>query len=97
HHQLGLALVRKGDKAGQIAALKKTLELDPVNAGAKETLGSLSAASGKDDRHETEAIENYIREGKLKEVEPLLASYVGKRPDSSWGWYALGYCLFGQQ
>ncbi|PYV33924.1 MAG: hypothetical protein DMG09_21715, partial [Acidobacteria bacterium] len=43
------------------------------------------------------AIENYIREGKLKEVEPLLASYVGKRPDSSWGWYALGYCLFGQQ
>jgi len=97
HHQLGLALVRKGDKAGAIAALKKTLELDPVNAVAKETLESLSAASGKDDPHETEAIENYIREGKLEEVEPLLASYVGKRPDSSWGWYALGYCLFGQQ
>ena len=39
----------------------------------------------------------YIREGKFTDVEPLLAEYVKQRPNSSWGWYALGYSLFAQQ
>src|SRR4029453_14024753 len=31
-------------------------------------------------------------------VEPLLAAYVkDERPQSPWGWYALGYSLFAQQ
>ena len=30
-------------------------------------------------------------------MEPLLAEYVKQRPNSSWGWYALGYSLFAQQ
>ena len=42
-------------------------------------------------------LEGYIREGRFKEVEPLLAEYVKERPRSSWGWYALGYSLFAQQ
>ena len=41
--------------------------------------------------------EGYIRDGKYKEVEPLLAEYVKERPKSSWGWYALGYSRFAQQ
>jgi tetratricopeptide (TPR) repeat protein len=30
-------------------------------------------------------------------VERLLSEYVKDRPQSSWGWYALGYSLFAQQ
>ena len=42
-------------------------------------------------------LERYIREARYAEVEPLLARYVEERPQSSWGWYALGYSLFAQQ
>ena len=42
-------------------------------------------------------LEGYIRDGRFKEVEPLLDAYVRDHPQSSWGWYALGYSLFAQQ
>ena len=42
-------------------------------------------------------LEAYIRDSKFKEVEPLLTAYVKEHPQSSWGWYALGYSLFAQQ
>src|SRR5258708_838635 len=42
-------------------------------------------------------LEGYIRDGRFKEAEPLLTAYVKEHPQSTWGWYALGYSLFGQQ
>jgi tetratricopeptide (TPR) repeat protein len=42
-------------------------------------------------------LEGYIRDGRFKEVEPLLTEYIKQSPRSSWGWYALGYSLFAQQ
>jgi tetratricopeptide (TPR) repeat protein len=42
-------------------------------------------------------LEDYIRQSKFQEVEPLLADYVKARPTSSWGWYALGYAQFAQK
>jgi tetratricopeptide (TPR) repeat protein len=50
-----------------------------------------------DDAARVAEFEGYIRDGKFGEVEPLLAAYVKEHPSSTWGWYALGYSLFGQQ
>jgi tetratricopeptide (TPR) repeat protein len=56
-----------------------------------------AAPSGDDAPHQMAEFENYIRQGKFKEAEPLLTDYVTQNPNSSWGWYALGYCQFGQK
>src|SRR6185369_11345700 len=40
---------------------------------------------------------NYIRANQFKEVEPLLTDFVREHPESSRGWYSLGYSLFAQQ
>ena len=53
--------------------------------------------SESDDLARVSALENYIRDGKWAEVEPLLTKYVKQRPKSSWGWYALGYSQFAQK
>jgi len=50
-----------------------------------------------DDPAKISEFENYVRESRYKEVEPLLASYVKEHPDSSWAWYALGYSQFAQK
>jgi tetratricopeptide (TPR) repeat protein len=50
-----------------------------------------------DDPARVSEFENYIRENRFKEVEPLLAAYVKDHPNSSWGWYALGYSQFAQK
>jgi tetratricopeptide (TPR) repeat protein len=42
-------------------------------------------------------LENYIRANQFKEAEPLLTDYVNQYPQSSRGWYALGYTQFAQQ
>jgi tetratricopeptide (TPR) repeat protein len=42
-------------------------------------------------------LENYIRANQFKEVEPLLTDFVREHPESSRGWYSLGYSLFAQQ
>jgi len=60
--------------------------------------GGLAASSASvDDSSRISELEAFVRDGRFKEVEPLLAEYVKQRPSSSWGWYALGYSLFGQQ
>ena len=53
--------------------------------------------TAEDDPVKISEFENYIRESHYKEVEPLIASYVKERPNSSWGWYALGYSQFAQK
>ena len=58
---------------------------------------SNAGGAGVDDPTAVAELENYIRDGKFTEVEPLLAAYVKQRPKSSWGWYALGYSQFAQK
>src|SRR5207247_9067466 len=41
--------------------------------------------------------QEYIREGRFENVEPLLEAYVKEHPKSTWGWYALGYSQFAQR
>jgi tetratricopeptide (TPR) repeat protein len=55
------------------------------------------AVDGIDDAGRVAELEGYIRDGRFAEVEPLLTTYVDQRPDSPWGWYALGYSQFGQK
>ena len=56
-----------------------------------------SGLSDVDDRARVSTLEDYIREARWTEVEPLLMKYVAERPKSSWGWYALGYTYFAQK
>jgi tetratricopeptide (TPR) repeat protein len=53
--------------------------------------------TAEDDPAKISEFENHIRESQYKEVEPLIASYVKEHPNSSWGWYALGYSQFAQK
>jgi len=84
---------------GATAAYKKAVELNPADATARASLERLSKpVAAPDDPERVAEFERYIREARYAEVEPLLAAYVTKeRPQSSWGWYALGYSLFAQQ
>jgi tetratricopeptide (TPR) repeat protein len=59
--------------------------------------GTSQGKIANDDPTTISELENYIRENRYKEVEPLLASYVKEHPNSSWGWYALGYSQFAQK
>lgn len=97
HYQLGLALARSGRKEEATTALKRGRELVAANDRAQNA--RLDAAEGRvrDDSRRIAEFEGYIRDGKFQEVEPLLAEYVKERPQSSWGWYALGYSRFAQQ
>ena len=98
HRYLGAALEKQGDAAGASASYRKALELNPADVPAKEGLERLEAGgAGVDDPKAVAELEDYIRDGKFAEVEPLLAAYVKERPKSSWGWYALGYSQFAQQ
>jgi tetratricopeptide (TPR) repeat protein len=107
---LGMALEKKGDTAGAIAAYHKALALNPVDLTAKAHLERLTppAASpaaaavkatsgGVDEPARMTELEGYIRDGRYASVEPLLTQYITDHPRSSWGWYALGYSQFAQQ
>jgi len=94
---LGAALESQGDGEGAIAAYHKALTLNPGDQAAKKRLDALSPSPVLDDQDRISELENYIREAKYKEVEPLLLAYVAQYPKSSWGWYALGYSRFAQQ
>jgi tetratricopeptide (TPR) repeat protein len=95
---LGTVLEKQGDTNGAIAAYRKALELNPGATAVKQRLDALTeTAASSEDATRVAEFEGYIREGRFKEVEPLLAAYVKERPSSSWAWYALGYSLFGQQ
>ena len=54
-------------------------------------------AIGIDDSQEISDFEKYIRQSRFEELAPLLVNYVKEYPNSSWGWYALGYCQFAQK
>ena len=95
---LGEVLEKQGDPAGAKSAYQKALELNPADVAAKQGLERLtSAGDGSDDPKRVAELEGYIREGRFSEVEPLLTEYVRQRPQSSWGFYALGYALGAQQ
>jgi tetratricopeptide (TPR) repeat protein len=99
HRYLGTVLERQGNAEGAAVAYRKALELNPTDVSARERLDKLTnlGAIGVDDPRRVAELEGYIRQGRYKEVEPLLTSYVKDRTSSSWGWYALGYSLFAQQ
>ncbi len=95
----GSVLEKQGDAAGRHRRL-------PQGPGARSGEPLRETGPGqahderrlvRDDPRQVAELEGYIREGRFKEVEPLLAEYVKEHPTSSWGWYALGYSLFAQQ
>jgi len=98
YRYLGLVLEKEGDNSGASQAYQKAIDLNPGDTSTKERLQRLSATPpGADDPARVAEFEGYIRQSRFKEVEPLLTAYVNERPQSSWGWYALGYSFFGQQ
>lgn len=88
---------------GDLTARQSVTRLKPPEvpvAQASASKGLEGSAGGRvtgDDPAKISEFENYIREGRYTEVEPLLASYVKEHPDSSWGWYVLGYSQFAQR
>jgi tetratricopeptide (TPR) repeat protein len=98
HRSLGLGLEKQHDIAAATAEYRKTLELNPADLATKQKLEALQRPVSPDDDPERVAqFEGDIRQGRFKEVEPLLAAYLEQHPKSSWGWYALGYSQFAQQ
>ena len=93
-HYLGVVLEKQGDHQGADAAYRKALELNPGDVSSRQSLDRL--ATPTDDPATVSKLEDYIRAGKYREVEPLLVQYVQERPKSAWGWYALGYSRFAQ-
>ena len=97
-HYLGIALEKQGDMEGASDAYEKAVDLNPGDVAARQSLQKLlDNHAGTDDAARVAELEAYIRDSKFKEVEPLLTVYVKEHPQSTWGWYALGYSLFGQQ
>ena len=95
---LGATLEQQRDADGAVAAYRKALELNPTEPGAAEGLQRLTHISIEtDDWDPVQAFEEQIRQGRFKDVEPLLTDYVSTHPTSSWAWYALGYSQFAQQ
>ncbi|MGC2181921.1 MAG: tetratricopeptide repeat protein [Terriglobales bacterium] len=95
---LGVVLEKQGDKDAASNAYEKAVDLNPGNFAARQSLQKLlEASAAKDDPARLDQLENYIRANQFKEAEPLLADYVKEHPESSRGWYALGYSLFAQQ
>jgi len=97
-HFLGAVLEKRGDAEGASTAYRRALELNPGDILAREKIAALSSERGAaDEPTRISQFEDYIREGRFQDVEPLLAAYVKEHPESSWGWYALGYSQFAQR
>jgi len=94
---LGAVLERQGNAEAASAAYRKALAIDPSDHAASEGLRRLTRVVQPDDPGQVAVFEQYIREAKYKELEPLASAYVKDRPASAWGWYVLGYTLFAQQ
>ena len=89
---------------GDLSARQSVNRLRPPEASVVEGSKLVEAAgstdetkSVADDPAKISEFENYIRENRYQEVEPLLASYLTAHANSSWGWYALGYSQFAQK
>ena len=97
-HLFATVLEKQGDVEGALTAYRKTVELNPGDALARDRITALSSVSGPvDDGARMNELNAYFRSGKFQEVEPLLSVYVQEHPKSSWGWYALGYSRFAQK
>jgi tetratricopeptide (TPR) repeat protein len=106
-HLLATVLEKQGDSAGAAAAYRKALDLNPGDLSAKQAIDRLSLPDSptaattsnpeQDDSTRITELEDYIRKGRFKEVEPLLTDYLQQHPESFWGWYALGYSQFAQK
>ncbi len=95
---LGVVLEKQGNKDSASDAYEKAVDLNPGNLAARQSLQKLlDASAAKDDLARLTEFENYIRDSRFKEAEPLLTDYVKEHPESSRGWYALGYSQFAQQ
>jgi tetratricopeptide (TPR) repeat protein len=92
HYYLGLVRKRQGDTARAEESFRKALELKPAYVEAKTELYALKPAQLDPER---DAIEADISRGNYAEAERRLHSYVEAHPKSSWAWYALGYCHYG--
>jgi len=89
---------------GDLSARQIVSRLRPSEASVVESSKSVDAGgsvaqngSNGDDPAKVSEFENYIRDNRYQEVEPLLTSYLQERPNSSWAWYALGYTEFAQK
>jgi tetratricopeptide (TPR) repeat protein len=95
---LGIVLEKQGDTDAASDAYQRAVDLNPGDVAARQSLQKLSDnRAGAGDAARVSELEGYIRDGRFKEAEPLLAAYAKEHPQSSWGWYALGYSLFAQQ
>lgn len=95
---LGVVLEKQGNKDSASDAYEKAVDRNPGDLAARQSLQKLlEASAAKDDPPRLTELEGYIRESRFKDVEPLLADYVREHPESSRGWYVLGYSLFAQQ
>jgi tetratricopeptide (TPR) repeat protein len=77
--------------------LKPSEAPDQTSASTGLADSANESKTAEDNPAKISEVENYIREGRYREVEPLIASYVTEHPNSSWGWYALGYSQFAQK
>jgi len=87
----GRAAIERGDLPAAAEKLRHAIQLQPESSDAQRSLAEVL------EKQRVAELEDYIREGRFKEVEPLLAEYVKQHEKSSWGWYALGYSQFAQQ
>ncbi len=98
YRYLGTTLEKQRDEEGASKAYEKAVQLNPGDEAARQELQKLSSTSvAKEDSARLTEFEGYIRETRFKDVEPLLNAYVKEHPESSRGWYALGYTLFAEQ
>src|SRR5262249_7055118 len=89
-------VIRDGAGAEPPVGIRAEAETTAAAAAPAPTRSTAGAAG--DDFARVAEFEGYFREARYAEVEALLAAYVKtERPQSSWGWYALGYSLFAQQ
>src|SRR4029077_12042951 len=77
--------------------LKPSEAPDQTSASTGLADSANESKTAEDNPAKISEVENYIREGRYREVEPLIASYVTEHANSSWGWYALGYSQFAQK
>ncbi len=80
-----------------VSRLKRPEAPGQTSNSAEMAGGTNEGKTAGDDPAKISEFESYIRESRYKDVEPLLASYVKEHPNSSWGWYTLGYSQFGQK
>jgi tetratricopeptide (TPR) repeat protein len=88
------AALMKGDTSTAAAKARKVLEFDPASTEASFVLKSALPNTTSSLRN---AVERHIREGRFADAEALLRKYLESDPKSAWGWYALGYSLYGER